>query len=171
MNVLGFILGVEEVEEHQPVGMKRGQSHDEDDTDGKKKEKEKKKKKNRGRRHKAKAAAAAAAAAASGDLPSEHKESEKLAIENGEAHAAGLSSEVEVGCICGTSKGGYHSSSCPYPFTGSGSMVQRKIKEQYDELVRSNAAKTLTLAQVRFLLPQMIKRSNVGLFNRRNQSQ
>jgi hypothetical protein len=132
--------------------MKRGQGRDEDDIDGKKKEKEKKKKKNRGRRHKAKAAAAAAAAAASGDLPSE-KESEKLTIENGEAYSPGSSSEVEVGCLCGTPKGGCHSSSCPYPFTCSGSMVQRKIKEQYDELVRSNAAKTLTLAQVRFLLP------------------
>ena len=152
MNVLGFILGVEEVEDHQPSGMKRGQGRDEDDIDGKKKEKEKKKKKNRGRRHKAKAAAAAAAAAASGDLPSEQKESEKLTIENGETYSPGLSSEVEVGCLCGTSKGGCHSSSCPYPFTCSGSMVQRKIKEQYDELVRSNAAKTLTLAQVRLLL-------------------
>ena len=131
---MDHLVGIEEGDEQQAVGLKGTQAGDEDDTDGKKKEK--KKKKNRGRRHKAKLA------------KEDRKDSEKVALAHGELHTGISSSEVEVGCICGTSKGGFHSSSCPYPFTCSGSMVQRKIKEQYDELVRSNTAKTLTLAQV-----------------------
>lgn len=134
MFTMDHLVGIEEGDEPQPVGLKGTQPGDEDDADGKKKEK--KKKKNRGRRHKAKLA------------KEDKKDSEKVALAHGELHTGVSSSEVEVGCICGTSKGGFHSSSCPYPFTCSGSMVQRKIKEQYDELVRSNAAKTLTLAQV-----------------------
>lgn len=81
------------------------------------------------------------------------RESDKLSTDHGGTHSMAASSEVELGCLCGTAKGGCHSSSCPYPFTCSGSMVQRKIKEQYDELVRANAAKTLTLAQVRYYYP------------------
>ncbi|KAH7372989.1 hypothetical protein KP509_17G032300 [Ceratopteris richardii] len=56
--------------------------------------------------------------------------------------------ERELGCVCGTFKGNVHSQSCPYPFTSSGSTLQRKLKEQYNHLVQSNAAKSLTLAQV-----------------------
>ncbi|GAB4842523.1 hypothetical protein Ancab_012497 [Ancistrocladus abbreviatus] len=37
---------------------------------------------------------------------------------------------------------------CLYPFTSSSSATQRKIKQQYDELVRSHESKGLTLAQV-----------------------
>lgn len=37
---------------------------------------------------------------------------------------------------------------CLYPFTSSSSATQRKIKQQYDQLVKSNESKGLTLAQV-----------------------
>lgn len=121
--------------------MKGGQGYDENYADGKK---EKKKKKHRSKKHKGKRAAVSG----TGDVSTDVKESEKLVTEHSGTHTVAASSEVELGCLCGTVKGGCHSSNCPYPFTYSGSMVQRKIKEQYDELVRSNAAKTLTLAQV-----------------------
>lgn len=39
-------------------------------------------------------------------------------------------------------------SDCMYPFTSSSSVLQRKIKLQYDELVKSNESKKLTLPQV-----------------------
>ncbi|TKY48256.1 hypothetical protein E2542_SST25672 [Spatholobus suberectus] len=39
-------------------------------------------------------------------------------------------------------------SSCSYPFTSSSSVMQRKIKQQYDELVKCNHLKKLTLPQV-----------------------
>lgn len=48
-----------------------------------------------------------------------------------------------------------HSGSCTrpesaylYPFTSSSSAMQRKIKQQYDELVKCNDSKKLTLSQV-----------------------
>lgn len=37
---------------------------------------------------------------------------------------------------------------CLYPFTSSSSATQRKIKQQYDQLVKSHESKRLTLAQV-----------------------
>lgn len=37
---------------------------------------------------------------------------------------------------------------CLYPFTSTGSATQRKIKQQYDHLVKCNETKGLTLAQV-----------------------
>lgn len=37
---------------------------------------------------------------------------------------------------------------CVYPFTKSCSATQRKIKQQYDQLVRSHGSNGLTLAQV-----------------------
>ncbi|KAG7597392.1 hypothetical protein ISN44_As06g017640 [Arabidopsis suecica] len=37
---------------------------------------------------------------------------------------------------------------CLYPFTSTSSATQRKIKQQYDQLVKCNNAKGLTLAQV-----------------------
>ncbi|KAL2899537.1 tRNA(Ile)-lysidine synthase [Bienertia sinuspersici] len=37
---------------------------------------------------------------------------------------------------------------CLYPFTSSSSATQRKIKQQYDQLVKSHESKGLTLAQV-----------------------
>ncbi|XP_019448211.1 PREDICTED: uncharacterized protein LOC109351256 [Lupinus angustifolius] len=37
---------------------------------------------------------------------------------------------------------------CFYPFTSSSSAMQRRIKQQYDELVRCNESKKLTLPQV-----------------------
>lgn len=37
---------------------------------------------------------------------------------------------------------------CFYPFTSSTSATQRKIKKQYDELMKCNASKKLTLSQV-----------------------
>lgn len=39
---------------------------------------------------------------------------------------------------------------CLYPFTSTSSATQRKIKQQYDQLVKCNNAKGLTLAQVTF---------------------
>nr|DAD48987.1 TPA_asm: hypothetical protein HUJ06_018924 [Nelumbo nucifera] len=41
-----------------------------------------------------------------------------------------------------------HGFDCLYPFTSSSSVTQRKIKQQYDQLVKSNDSKALTLAQV-----------------------
>lgn len=37
---------------------------------------------------------------------------------------------------------------CLYPFTSAASATQRKIKQHYDQLVKSNDAKALTMAQV-----------------------
>ncbi|KAK4778054.1 hypothetical protein SAY87_018241 [Trapa incisa] len=37
---------------------------------------------------------------------------------------------------------------CLYPFTSSGSAIQRRIKQQYDQVVKSNESNGLTLAQV-----------------------
>ena len=37
---------------------------------------------------------------------------------------------------------------CLYPFTSSSSAAQRKIKQQYDQLVKSHESKELTFAQV-----------------------
>ncbi|MCO5548990.1 hypothetical protein L7F22_002455 [Adiantum nelumboides] len=54
----------------------------------------------------------------------------------------------ELGCVCGATKGNLHKESCPYPFISSSSMLQRKMRQHYIDLVKSNAAKTLTLAQV-----------------------
>ncbi|KAG0623709.1 hypothetical protein M758_3G195100 [Ceratodon purpureus] len=137
----GSEQGTNEGEEQQHIRLNRGQVRDEDFADEKK---EKKKKKHRGRRHKGKPTSALGTGCPSTDT----RESDKLSTDHCGTHSMVTSTEVELGCLCGTAKGGYHSSSCPYPFTCSGSMVQRKIKEQYDELVRSNAARTLTLAQV-----------------------
>lgn len=50
---------------------------------------------------------------------------------------------------------------CLYPFTSSSSAMQRRIKQQYDELVKCNETKGLTLAQVFFyivFLPNMLKK-------------
>jgi len=48
---------------------------------------------------------------------------------------------------------------CLYPFTSSSSATQRKIKRQYDQLVRSHESKGLTLAQV--LDPFVLQFSNL----------
>lgn len=63
----------------------------------------------------------------------------------------GEEEEGELGYTCGKWKGGdCHEGSCTYPFTslGRGSVMQRRIKQQYDELLHSNTAGPLTLAQV-----------------------
>lgn len=41
---------------------------------------------------------------------------------------------------------------CLYPFTTSSSATQRKIKQHYDQLVKSHQSNALTLAQVIFCL-------------------
>ena len=41
---------------------------------------------------------------------------------------------------------------CLYPFTSSSSATQRKIKQQYDQLVKSHESDGLTLLQVHVLL-------------------
>lgn len=41
-------------------------------------------------------------------------------------------------------------STCSYPFTSSSSVMQRKIKQQYDKLVKCNHLNKLTLPQVFF---------------------
>lgn len=109
------------------------------DSDAGPSKKEKKKKKNRAKKQKVKTGAMISDA-------QEMQEIGKIALE-AVKHVSAVP-EREIGCVCGAPKGGLHSDNCPYPFTSSGSMLQRKIKEQYDDLVRSNAAKTLTLAQV-----------------------
>ena len=43
---------------------------------------------------------------------------------------------------------------CLYPFTSSSSATQRKIKQQYDQLVKCHGSKGLTLAQVFNFLPK-----------------
>ncbi|XP_057458658.1 uncharacterized protein LOC130749337 isoform X2 [Lotus japonicus] len=48
----------------------------------------------------------------------------------------------------GSDSGVRFETACLYPFTSSSSAMQRKIKQQYDELVKSNDSKKLTLAQV-----------------------
>eukprot|EP00249_Psilotum_nudum_P023229 c28794_g1_i2 orf=582-3110(-) len=101
--------------------------------------KKEKKKKNRGRRQKGKGIASSAVA---------DRECEMGKSVLDAAKHVSLTFEREYGCVCGTPKGGSHSRSCPFPFTSSGSMLQNKIKEQYDEIVQSNASKSLTLAQV-----------------------
>ncbi|KAI5072129.1 hypothetical protein GOP47_0012235 [Adiantum capillus-veneris] len=70
----------------------------------------------------------------------------KVALES--AKHVSVFPERELGCICGAMKGNLHNESCPYPFISPGSMLQRKMREQYNDLVRANATKTLTLAQV-----------------------
>lgn len=77
----------------------------------------------------------------------------KKAAANGElvTGRGGEEEEGELGYTCGNLKGGdLHKGSCPYPFTslGRGSVMQRRIKQQYDELLHSNKAGPLTLAQV-----------------------
>ncbi|KAL3699771.1 hypothetical protein R1sor_017793 [Riccia sorocarpa] len=131
---------VDERDDHEPVTRSGVGKLEESELEGTKKQK--KKKKNRGRRQRAKAATAAPAIQAQDRVHSHEKLSSKP------AEKINTVSEVEVGCTCGAPKGSCHSIRCPYPFTSSGSMVQSKIKEQYDELVRSNMAKSLTLAQV-----------------------
>jgi hypothetical protein len=54
---------------------------------------------------------------------------------------------------CGGLKVGFESKEkldlvCLYPFTSSSSATQRKIKQQYDQLVKSHESKGLTLVQV-----------------------
>ncbi|XP_072999210.1 uncharacterized protein [Typha latifolia] len=44
--------------------------------------------------------------------------------------------------------GGGKGVDCPFPFSSFASAMQRRIKLQYDELVKSNQAKGLTMAQV-----------------------
>lgn len=46
---------------------------------------------------------------------------------------------------------------CLYPFTKSSSATQRKIKQQYDQLVKSHGSKGLTLDQVFFSLFKLLK--------------
>jgi predicted nucleotidyltransferase len=41
---------------------------------------------------------------------------------------------------------------CLYPFTSSSSAMQRRIKQQYEELVKCNETKRLTMAQVFYFL-------------------
>lgn len=124
----------EELDERQLMHATKSEG-EEDDLEARRREKKKKKKK----KQKAKSAKSMGATAAE----IERKVIEKLTAEHVRALA-----EIEVGCSCKSARGASHMISCPYPFTSSGSMVQRKIKEQYDELVRSNAGRTLTLAQV-----------------------
>lgn len=52
------------------------------------------------------------------------------------------------GVYTGSDPGVRFESGCLYPFTSSSSAMQRRIKQQYDELVKCNESKKLTLAQV-----------------------
>ncbi|KAA8540293.1 hypothetical protein F0562_024144 [Nyssa sinensis] len=49
---------------------------------------------------------------------------------------------------------------CLYPFTSSSSATQRKIKQQYDQLVKSNESNGLTLAQVGQFINCLIEAKN-----------
>ncbi|KAJ7559281.1 hypothetical protein O6H91_04G077400 [Diphasiastrum complanatum] len=135
----GSEQGMDEVEEHHCLLSASGAS---DQVSGLISKKEKKKKKNRSKRQKAKGAVVMTT---DKEVQAQQEicKSVPVSCKHNQTPNA-----VEVGCLCGTVKGGIHSSDCPYPFTSSGSMIQRKLKEQYDDLVRSNINKTLTLAQV-----------------------
>ncbi|GAU22025.1 hypothetical protein TSUD_111650 [Trifolium subterraneum] len=56
--------------------------------------------------------------------------------------------ETEKSANTGSDSGIKLEPGCLYPFTSSSSVLQRKIKHQYDELVKSNDSKKLTLSQV-----------------------
>lgn len=82
------------------------------------------------------------------------KKSKKSGLDGEEEQSIGEFDENEVE----KSELGLDSSSqdkleliCLYPFTSSGSAIQRRIKQQYDEVVKSNESNGLTLAQVGFL--------------------
>ncbi|XP_047340663.1 uncharacterized protein LOC124944453 [Impatiens glandulifera] len=49
---------------------------------------------------------------------------------------------------------------CSYPFTSSSSAIQRKIKQEYDQLVKSNQVNGLTLAQVGQFVNCLIESKN-----------
>lgn len=51
--------------------------------------------------------------------------------------------------------GGKQGMDCIYPFSTFSSATQRRIKQQYDQLVKSNQAKALTMAQVSISLPSL----------------
>lgn len=58
------------------------------------------------------------------------------------------SEKEEMDSVSGSGLLGKQELVCLYPFTSSTSAMQRKIKQQYDQLVKSNGSKGLTLAQV-----------------------
>ncbi|XP_045800000.1 uncharacterized protein LOC123894143 isoform X2 [Trifolium pratense] len=71
--------------------------------------------------------------------------------------------ETEESANTGSDSGIKLEPDCLYPFTSSSSVLQRKIKQQYDELVKSNDSKKLTL-------PQVVKFAN-SLIDARNELQ
>lgn len=62
--------------------------------------------------------------------------------ENGEQKCAGSRGNTGLG------SGSKQDLVCLYPFTSSSSATQRKIKQQYDQLIMCHESKGLTLAQV-----------------------
>ncbi|PIA64331.1 hypothetical protein AQUCO_00100068v1 [Aquilegia coerulea] len=53
-----------------------------------------------------------------------------------------------------------HCLDCLYPFTSSSSVTQRKLKQQYDQLVKSNHSKGLTMAQVGEFVNSLVEARN-----------
>ncbi|KAL1298295.1 hypothetical protein HN51_042668 [Arachis hypogaea] len=66
----------------------------------------------------------------------------------GKKKKANSGAEESEGANTGSDPGVHFESGCLYPFTSSSSAMQRRIKLQYDELVKCNESKKLTLAQV-----------------------
>lgn len=78
------------------------------------------------------------------EVPSEKKKRRKKKAKKKKE----MNSESEECVKAGFDSGVKLESDCMYPFTSSSSVLQRKIKLQYDELVKSNESKKLTLPQV-----------------------
>ncbi|XP_020585082.1 uncharacterized protein LOC110027826 [Phalaenopsis equestris] len=81
------------------------------------------------------------------------EEGEKQRVEDGRRKKRGRKKRTETrleggedAVVCRTSELGGRDS--PYPFSSYSSATQRKIKMKYDELVKSNQEKELTMAQV-----------------------
>ncbi|MED6193039.1 hypothetical protein PIB30_015241 [Stylosanthes scabra] len=66
----------------------------------------------------------------------------------GKKKKANSGAEESESVNSGSDPGVRFESGCLYPFTSSSSAMQRRIKLQYDELVKCNESKKLTLAQV-----------------------
>ncbi|XLS50669.1 hypothetical protein HN51_011346 [Arachis hypogaea] len=71
---------------------------------------------------------------------------EKKKRKKGKKKKANSRAEESKGANMGSDPGVHFESGCLYPFTSSSSAMQRRIELQYDELVKCNKSKKLTLA-------------------------
>ncbi|MED6109212.1 hypothetical protein PIB30_031417 [Stylosanthes scabra] len=78
----------------------------------------------------------------------EQRGNNKKKRKKGKKKKANSGAEESESANPGSDPGVRFESDCLYPFTSSSSAMQRRIKLQYDELVKCNESKKLTLAQV-----------------------